>query len=506
MPTLRELLRIEALGLVVRAGDEVLDRPISWVHASELDDPARFLAGGEFLLTTGRFGDGTEQDLTAYVKRLAAAKVAGLGFGLGLPHQHTPPALIAAANEVGLPLLEVPLKTPFIAISQAVSQALAAEAPAAIRRAYESHHELIRAAVGRDGVAAVGRLLAHQLKAWTLVLDATDALVLAEPPSAARWVSGLGDTLDGLRTSRPPAIASLRFGDDEVVIQSLGSGPRVHGFLVAGRSTRLSKPDRQLLNTAVSLLSVGLDQPHALEAVERQLRAGVFQLLQAGQVSAARPVARELYGDLPGEPIRLVALAGRPESRAAGTELMKSGARQMRELVFYVETDDVTVVAVSDGRPFGTWLLKLPTRLDGLSLGVSEPADYQHFSNAHRQAVQAAEAGAQGGTPVTTFADLRKGGLGLFMDPKRAQTFAAALVEPLVHHDQTGRGDLVNSVRVWLEKNGQWDPAAAQLGVHRHTLRQRIHKAAQLLDRPIDSPHTRAELWMALQVIDNTPL
>ncbi|MDP3891989.1 helix-turn-helix domain-containing protein, partial [Nocardioides sp.] len=59
--------------------------------------------------------------------------------------------------------------------------------------------------------------------------------------------------------------------------------------------------------------------------------------------------------------------------------------------------------------------------------------------------------------------------------------------------------------RVWLENNGQWDPAAAQLGVHRHTLRHRIRRAEQLLDRPIDSPSTRAELWLALQVVDSAP-
>jgi purine catabolism regulator len=56
----------------------------------------------------------------------------------------------------------------------------------------------------------------------------------------------------------------------------------------------------------------------------------------------------------------------------------------------------------------------------------------------------------------------------------------------------------VNSVRVWLSHHGQWEPAAAQLGVHRHTLRKRIRRAGELLDRDLDSPGTRAELWLAL--------
>jgi purine catabolism regulator len=504
--TLRDLLRVEGLGLVVRAGDEALDQPISWVHSSELEDPTPFLAGGELLLTTGHLGSGTEQDFTAYVKRLAAAEVAGLGFGLGLPHQRTPPALVQAASDAGLPLLEVPLETPFIAISKAVSQALAAEQYAAVRRTYESQRALTRAAVGRDGAAAVVRLLARQLKAWVLLLDSTDALVLAEPPSAARWVAGLGATIDRLRTSGAPASAAFPFGDDDVLVQSLGSGPRVRGFLAAGRATPFNEPERWLLNTAASLLTVGLEQTHVLDAAERKLRVGVAHLLSVGQLDAARHIAREFCGGLPREPIRLFALAGPLEVRSAATELLNSEATRMREVVFFAEIDDITVVAVSDGRPFGSWLHELPTRVAGLSLGVSEPSDYDHFVTAHRQAVLAAEAGMHGRRSVTTFADLRKGGLGHFMDPKRAQTFAVALVEPLVRHDRSGRGDLVNSVRVWLENNGQWDPAAAQLGVHRHTLRHRIHKAEQLLDRPIDSPSTRAELWLALQVVDDTPL
>jgi purine catabolism regulator len=56
----------------------------------------------------------------------------------------------------------------------------------------------------------------------------------------------------------------------------------------------------------------------------------------------------------------------------------------------------------------------------------------------------------------------------------------------------------VESVRVWLAHHGQWEPAAAQLAVHRHTLRKRIRRAAELLGRDVDQPGTRAELWVAL--------
>jgi len=69
---------------------------------------------------------------------------------------------------------------------------------------------------------------------------------------------------------------------------------------------------------------------------------------------------------------------------------------------------------------------------------------------------------------------------------------------PLVAADRAGPGDLVESLRTWLAAHGQWEPAAARLGVHRHTLRKRIGRAGELLGRDLDSPGVRAELWLAL--------
>ena len=63
--------------------------------------------------------------------------------------------------------------------------------------------------------------------------------------------------------------------------------------------------------------------------------------------------------------------------------------------------------------------------------------------------------------------------------------------------DRAGPGDLVESLRIWLAAHGQWEPAAARLGVHRHTLRKRIRRAEELLGRDLDSPGVRAELWLA---------
>jgi purine catabolism regulator len=127
-PRLRDVVALPDLGLAVHAAAGALDRPVRWVAVSELEDPAPYLEGGELLLTTGMRLPQKAAACTAYVARLVAADVAGLGLGLGsgLTYASVPAALRAAAERAGLPLLEVPERTPFIAVSKAVSRLLAA--------------------------------------------------------------------------------------------------------------------------------------------------------------------------------------------------------------------------------------------------------------------------------------------------------------------------------------------------------------------------------------------
>src|SRR3954454_22493634 len=80
--SISELLRTPGLALTLHTTAAPVDRAISWVHVSELADPAPFLEGGELLLTTG-LALRPEQSIEAYVQRLAEAGVVGLGLGTG---------------------------------------------------------------------------------------------------------------------------------------------------------------------------------------------------------------------------------------------------------------------------------------------------------------------------------------------------------------------------------------------------------------------------------------
>jgi purine catabolism regulator len=121
--------------------------------------------------------------------------------------------------------------------------------------------------------------------------------------------------------------------------------------------------------------------------------------------------------------------------------------------------------------------------------------------DALRQAREAAELALRRGGTAVAFAELGAGGLSALVDPHAGRAFADALLAPLLDTDRAGRGDLARSLRTWLAHHGQYEPAAAELGVHRHTLRHRVRRSGELLGRDLDTPGARAELWFALQLV-----
>ncbi|TDD17024.1 PucR family transcriptional regulator, partial [Nonomuraea diastatica] len=98
---------------------------------------------------------------------------------------------------------------------------------------------------------------------------------------------------------------------------------------------------------------------------------------------------------------------------------------------------------------------------------------------------------------VVRFTELAGQGVLGLLDQADAQAFSAALLAPLTGYGS--RAGLVESLRAYLESNGHWDAAAQRLGVHRHTLRYRMKRVAELLGRDLDDPGVRAELWFALE-------
>ena len=95
-----------ALGLRLLAGAAEMDREVAGAHTTDLDHPARYLLPGELVLTNGLWTEHVGG--AAWAAEVGTAGAAAIGFGLADHHPAVPPDLLAACQETGLLLLEVP--------------------------------------------------------------------------------------------------------------------------------------------------------------------------------------------------------------------------------------------------------------------------------------------------------------------------------------------------------------------------------------------------------------
>ncbi|GAA1026372.1 MULTISPECIES: PucR family transcriptional regulator [Amycolatopsis] len=86
--------------------------------------------------------------------------------------------------------------------------------------------------------------------------------------------------------------------------------------------------------------------------------------------------------------------------------------------------------------------------------------------------------------------------------PAALAPFTAAVLGPLREHDRRTGGELVPTLRCYLDADGNLETTARELGVHRNTVRTRLRTAERVSQRRLDRPRDRLELWLALSAED----
>ncbi|MBA2808194.1 PucR family transcriptional regulator [Streptomyces sp. KM273126] len=128
--TLREVLALDTVRAAeprLLAGEGTLDRPVRWVHSSEVYEGANFLDGGELLLTNGFGLTGTDEETRRrYVRELAARGAAGLAVEVGRSLPRMPDEVTDEARRLDLPLLALHRVVPFVRITEAANRAIVA--------------------------------------------------------------------------------------------------------------------------------------------------------------------------------------------------------------------------------------------------------------------------------------------------------------------------------------------------------------------------------------------
>ncbi|MGM1059536.1 PucR family transcriptional regulator [Saccharothrix sp. Mg75] len=495
MLLLRSLVGMAELRLRPVSGADLLDRPVTRLYGTELPDPARYLSGGELVLS-GLLWHRVDADCETFVASLAASGVAALAAS---PPQAgaLPAALVEACERHGVPLLEVPVDLSFATITERVVLELAAERVGAAGVQLGRHRRLLTVVTGGGDLAELVAAGAAELGVPCSVLSCTGRVVAGPAPDDPAAL-----VREFLLADRLPRVVR---GVTLLPVPVRG-GPRPASWVL------VVPGDRARDEVAAELAGlVGVERARVVQGREIENRAAgpLLRQVLAGGDLAARVAA---VGWDPDAPLRVVAAStsgGRGERAGTGY------AAALLDEVLAAVTPRFLVAAVGDEvyalAPAGPWVEDVRTALRTLEpglgttrvlVGISSPVGHAGLRGAAEEASHARRLGERrtGRTRVVAGEEIAFHQLLLAGVPEELRgSLRRRLLGPVIDYDDEHGSDLLGTLRVFLDCSGSWTTAAGLLHVHVNTLRYRVGRVEDLLGADLSNFAERVDLYLALQ-------
>lgn len=479
------LLAVPELGLRELHRAPTSDRPISWASSSDLLDPTPFLVADQLLLTTGRqFPDDADDGVyRAYVDALLRRDVLGIGFGTEVLQEGTPAGLVAACRDAGLALVEVPYRTPFLAIIRRVAREGERAARARDDWALSASRAISAAALSQGEVAAVLRELAARLAVRVMLFDAEGELEAAYPRARP------GDPAEPVAAEvrRLLAAGSRGASEDEVdgvttAFQTIGPAGALAGVLTL-TGPRPDRAARTVLAAAVALVEVGVAASRRAARGSLARNAVVLRLLRERRADLAATVAAAGGARIPDGRAAVVVTA-----TGDGDSLRALAEREARVDERLVTIEGELLVCIAPARSASAVAQRLAPW--GHAVGTAVVDDPSDADAGIARADAARRSAAPGG--VRDWAELPTPGA-----LEDAAGIATALLAAIAA-TASGRAEIA-AATAWFAENCNWGGAARRLGIHPHSVRDRVTALAARVDADLAAFEGRARLWSMLR-------
>ena len=477
-----ELAETTALGrAALRAGGGGLGRDVQRVQWMEvLDDFADYLAPGDLLLTTAyNLADDPALQRTL-ASRMLEAGVAAMVVKCGYYLESVPYTVRRQADEIDLPVFELPREVPFVEISQSIYERLVSGSYARLQRSAGIHRELVRLVVDGADLGTVVRRAAAMLGNPVVVED-----------DAGRPLAGW--RADGRPHRLEPG--GLAEAPRAVVVPVVARGV-THGRVALIPERAAQADDIQALEQVATVVALDIAKSDRERLTEDELVAAFVRDLvhgRAGDAAACAARARRLGVELPAGPrvLRLRAAADDPGVVEHALDLLRERLPR-RALAARDGVEIVVVCSAEEQDLLGADLAWLAAEDGALTGGAGEEAPgAEALAPSHVQAGRAIRLGRglRGDGVMHRYADLEAYDALLTDDRERAARVRARTVDRLP-------AELRETLALYLEHNHSVARTARELFVHRNTVHYRLRRIEVLCDLDL----TRVEDRMLCQI------
>ena len=292
-----------------------------------------------------------------------------------------------------------------------------------------------------------------------------------------------------LKTSEMPRLGEvLRLPEHPLEVVPFAGNDVLRGFFARIPSEAEAEAARLAVPTMRSLLALEYERYWYLDEPERRLRTTrMNRVLTLGDELAARALFRSIGVDF--AELRGVAIEARSATHA---EVLVDDLVAVLGTPFIRHRDRLVecLVGADPRRALREYGLEVP-------LGVGVAVAPWHAARSMQQAGVALETSRRLGTPIEYVDGASHEFLIRAAPADYLESFADATLAPI--ESARGGAALLLTLHTWLVERRSVDATADRLNVHRHTVRNRLQRIAQLTGHDIEAIDAQTELWLALK-------
>jgi purine catabolism regulator len=452
-----------AAGPTVVAGFANLDDSVRWVHASEQRDIAPLLRGGELVLMEAvnlAEAVASDDERSAYLQSLHNAGVAALAIELTERMPAIPRGMVECATELGLPLITLKRRIPFVQICESINTQLADSSLVRLRLA--------------DSMSIVLSETVRELTAIPAMLAVLSEQTHAEVVLMSTSGEEIGRATGGGSPLRLSFSAPVSFGGTVVANLVLRPWQEADIYLI-----------NAALERAPELLAIALLQVRPPSDDER-IAGQLFALLRTAPLDDTQKTLFDAFTDKLGIPADAaflgvaVDLLGDTHTLPALRDLITSSAAGcLSELV---GTNFQSVLWFSDRRALETARTVLRSRFTALITGESPAIVGIGPGNVGRVHIGRELAAARGAVEVSqsrsggVVVDARELAVSRLIQALTPGEALESFLEEQLGALKAADPELVSTLVALISNWGSKTEAARALGVQRQTLHLRIKR------------------------------
>ena len=550
-PTVRDAMRSVLANAKLVAGAEGLDHPVEWVRLMET--PEVQPRAGDLMFTSGF---PIKDDMAAQIRLVGRIADSG-GAGLvvrPLPYlRKLPPEMLSEADRLNVPLFTIAADVQFIDLMAPLLERIINAEHWRLKRSIEIHRRFTELVLDGKGVTEICRTLAELLESSVVIEDASFHLLAhagssADPhrketiqrqgtpprvlfdPQIQRMLREVEANRAPVRVPPFPHVGMSR----ERLIAPILAGGQVLGYIsVLDHPPHNEELAFMAIEQAALVLALAVAKERELSEVEGRVRGEFLEdLLHGtyGDESAAQRRARHLGYPMQGSHIVMLVdiddFRGFNRARQISEDAIQALKRDFLRRVTGVVRSSYARALVQ-GRsdqvvsllPLGTEVGDHQIRVHSLgvqiqqaiadwkpgftvSVGFSGPAEAPAgVAGSLREVTSVMESLARfkRWSQVVAVPELGLTGLLAAVTDERLVDYSRRHLGPLIKHDTSRKGNLVATLRAYLE-TGEQQQAAQRLRVHPNTLRYRLDRIREISGVDLEDPETRLNLAVALRV------